>query len=128
MDLYPHAPGEEKPIGRDLFYFLCKDLDLPFNAINDPYTRNAAFCSGIPFISLQSYNANYAKIATYSKKLNAVFALRSNAIMIAIIALLRIHYAIFEATPIEDWDCTLQYIVNPIVFVLALFPSTHSSV
>ncbi len=26
-----------------------------------------------------------------------------------------IHYAIFEATPIQDWDCRLRYIANPIV-------------
>ncbi len=26
-----------------------------------------------------------------------------------------IHYAIFEATPIQNWDCRLRYIANPIV-------------
>ncbi len=56
------------------------------------------------------------KNATDSKKLNAVLALRNNAVMIAI----PIHYAIFEATPIQDWDCILQNIANPIVFVPAL--------
>ncbi len=61
--------------------------DLPCRAINDPYTRNAAFCDGIPSISLQSYNANQAKNATYSKNLNAILALSYNAIIIAITAL-----------------------------------------